>query len=102
MSPPSPPRAPRLYAHRGAGIELPENTIPSFALAVGLGADALETEAHLTRDGHGVLSHDPTGARMCGVATSIADATLAEVQAWDAGAGSAHAGKGYRVPTLAG
>jgi glycerophosphoryl diester phosphodiesterase len=101
------PARPRLYAHRGAGVELPENTLPSFRLALELGADALETDAHLTRDGHVVLSHDPTGQRMCGVPTPIARATLDEVQAWDAGAGFVdaarnrpHAGKGYRIPTL--
>jgi glycerophosphoryl diester phosphodiesterase len=98
---------PRLYAHRGAAVELPENTLPSFRLALDLGADALETDAHLTRDGHVVLSHDPTGERMCGIATAIADATLDEVRSWDAGAAFVdargerpHAGKGYRIPTL--
>lgn len=105
---PSPRARPRLYAHRGAAVELPENTLPSFRLALELGADALETDAHLTSDGQVVLSHDPTGARMCGVAKPIADATLAEVQSWDAGALFVDArgertetGKGYRIPTLA-
>ncbi len=81
------PGPPRLYAHRGAAVELPENTLPSFRLALDLGADALETDAHLTRDGHVVLSHDPTGRRMCGIPTPIADATLDEVRSWDAGVG---------------
>jgi glycerophosphoryl diester phosphodiesterase len=81
-------------------VELPENTLAAFALALELGADALETDAHLTRDGHVVLSHDATGARMCGVNVEIARATLDEVRAWDAGAGGPHAGKGHRVPTL--
>jgi glycerophosphoryl diester phosphodiesterase len=99
---------PRLYAHRGAAAELPENTLPSFQRALELGADALETDAHLTRDGHVVLSHDSTGQRMCGVAARIADSTLEEVQAWDAGRGfvdaqgaRVHAGKGFRLPTFA-
>jgi glycerophosphoryl diester phosphodiesterase len=84
---------PRLYAHRGASHELPENTLPAFARALELGADAIETDAHLTRDGHVVLSHDPTGARTCGVPRAIAEATLAEVREWDAG-------QGTRIPTL--
>jgi glycerophosphoryl diester phosphodiesterase len=103
-----PHRRPRLYAHRGAGVELPENTLPSFRLALDLGADALETDAHLTRDGHVVLSHDATGARMCGVPTPIGRATLDEVRSWDAGGGFVdaaggrpYAKKGYRIPTLA-
>lgn len=98
---------PLLYAHRGAAVELPENTLPSFRLALELGADAIETDAHLTRDGHVVLSHDPTGERMCGVPVPIARATLDEVRSWDAGAAFVdsrgerpHRGKGYRIPTL--
>ena len=77
---------PRLYAHRGAAVELPENTLPAFRLALELGADAIETDAHLTRDGHVVLSHDPTGRRMCGISTPIERATLDEVRSWNAGA----------------
>jgi glycerophosphoryl diester phosphodiesterase len=97
---------PLLYAHRGAAIELPENTLPAFKRALEVGADALETDAHLTADGVIVLSHDPTGARMAGVPRAIADATLAEVQSWDAGArfvgkdGRPYAGQGFRMPTL--
>ncbi len=76
---------PVLYAHRGAAAELPENTLPSFERALAVGATALETDVHLTRDGHVVASHDPTGARAAGVARAIRDATLAEVRAWDVG-----------------
>jgi glycerophosphoryl diester phosphodiesterase len=92
---------PRLYAHRGAAAELPENTLEAFERAIELGADAIETDAHLTRDGHVVLSHDPRGARMCGVDVAIEDASLDEVRAWDAGARFvSRATKAYRVPTL--
>ena len=97
---------PLLYAHRGAAVELPENTIPAFHRAIELGADAIETDAHLTSDGHIVLSHDETGSRMAGRARAIADATLAEVQSWDAGArfvsrtGESFAGREFRMPTL--
>jgi glycerophosphoryl diester phosphodiesterase len=100
----SPP--PRLYAHRGAAVERPENTLPAFRLALELGADAIETDAHLTRDGYVVLSHDATGVRMCGVSTAIADATLDEVRSWDAGATfrakgrSGRAKETARIPTL--
>ncbi|HSO33672.1 MAG TPA: glycerophosphodiester phosphodiesterase family protein, partial [Labilithrix sp.] len=59
--------SPMLYAHRGASRELPENTLEAFRLALELGADALETDAHMTRDGRIVLSHDPAGLRMAGV-----------------------------------
>jgi glycerophosphoryl diester phosphodiesterase len=85
---------PICYAHRGASAELPENTLVAFRRALDLGADALETDAHLTRDGHLVLSHDDTGERAAGVRRAIRDCTLAEVKAWDLG-------RGARMPTLA-
>ena len=96
-----------IYAHRGASFELPENTLESFALALELGADALETDAHMTRDGHVVLSHDPSGIRAAGVDRAIADVSLSEVRSWDVGArfeprrpGLFTTGVRYRMPEL--
>jgi glycerophosphoryl diester phosphodiesterase len=102
-------RSPIIYAHRGASYELPENTLGAFRLAVELGADAIETDAHMTRDGRIVLSHDPTGERMAGVPRPIRDATLAEVRLWDVGARFVPRGaedgrhgslEPFRMPTL--
>ncbi len=88
--------SPVVYAHRGASLELPENTLEAFRLALELGADAIETDAHLTRDERIVLSHDPSGERMAGVRRRIRDATLAEVRTWNVGAGRGT----FRMPTL--
>lgn len=65
--------SPIVYAHRGACKELPENTLAAFALALEVGADAIETDVHLTRDGRVVLSHDPH---------DIPRLTLNEARAW--------------------
>jgi glycerophosphoryl diester phosphodiesterase len=96
-----------LYAHRGAAAEAPENTLESFARALAHGADALEMDVHLTRDGVVVVSHDPDGARMCGVGRRFADASWDEVRRWDAGWGFVtadgtrpFAGRGLTVPRL--
>jgi glycerophosphoryl diester phosphodiesterase len=96
-----------VYAHRGAAAERPENTIASFQRALELGADALETDVHLTADGAVVAIHDPDGDRVAGVPQSIAASTLAEVKAWDAGHVFVNArgerpfiGQGHRVATL--
>jgi glycerophosphoryl diester phosphodiesterase len=99
--------SPIVYAHRGASFELPENTLEAFALAIDLGADAIETDAHMTRDGRIVLSHDATGERMTGVARAIADTTLTEIRSWNVGArfepkrpGIFRPGDRFRMPTL--
>ena len=96
-----------IYAHRGASFELPENTLEAFALALELGASAIETDAHMTRDGHVVLSHDATGERTAGIARAIKDVTLAEVRTWDVGArfvprraGAFDSSQTYRIATL--
>jgi glycerophosphoryl diester phosphodiesterase len=72
----------RVYAHRGASRELPENTLPAFRRALELGADALETDVHVTSDGVLVASHDPDGARVFGVPRRIGDCSFDEVHAW--------------------
>jgi glycerophosphoryl diester phosphodiesterase len=91
--------SPTLYAHRGASRELPENTLEAFRLALELGATAIETDAHMTRDGAIVLSHDPRGERMAGVGRNIRDVSLAAVRTWNVGA-KTPGGKPYRMPTL--
>jgi glycerophosphoryl diester phosphodiesterase len=73
---------PLLYAHRGAPLEQPENTLESFACALAAGADVLELDVHMTRDGHIVVSHDPTGARMAKVDLEIRTVTLSEIKRW--------------------
>jgi len=97
----------RLYGHRGAPAECPENTLVGFARALERGADALETDVHLTVDGQVVVSHDPTARRCCGVARELSASRLDEVRQWDAGSafrapdgGKPFAGQGVRIPTL--
>lgn len=96
-----------VYAHRGAAAEQPENTLPSFRRALELGADALETDVHLTADGAIVAAHDTDARRNTGVARALRSATLHEIQSWDAGyvfvdgAGQRpFLGRGYRIPAL--
>lgn len=52
-----PPR-PLVLGHRGNAIAAPENTIAAFTQALDLGADGLETDLRLSRDGEVVLHHD--------------------------------------------
>src|SRR3954454_562551 len=67
--------APITFAHRGARIDEPENTLPAFRRGLALGASGLETDAWLSADGEVVLVHDPVvrrGVRRHRVATSTA------------------------------
>lgn len=50
-------KKPQAIAHRGYKAEFPENTMGAFRGAVKVGADALETDIHLTKDNVVVLSH---------------------------------------------
>src|ERR1700730_11077552 len=50
--------APITFAHRGARLLHPENTIPAFRGALEAGARGLETDAWLSSDGEVVLTHD--------------------------------------------
>ncbi len=52
------PSAFEVQGHRGAGCLLPENTLPSFELALDLGVTSIEIDVHLTRDDVPVLIHD--------------------------------------------
>ena len=52
-------RRPLLIAHRGTPRERPENTLPAFLRALELGADGIEIDVHVTRDGTVVVHHDP-------------------------------------------
>ncbi len=97
----------RLYAHRGASAELPENTLPAFRRALEIGVDALEMDVHLTRDGHPLVSHDDGGGRMGGIETRWSDLDLVDAQRLDLGhgfvdpdGGRPHAGRGFRAPSF--
>lgn len=113
MSPPRPGRpyvagAPMLVAHRGGSRLVPENTMLAFRQATDLWwADMLEMDARLTRDGHVVVIHDETVDRTTNGTGRVADLTLAEIQALDAGyrftdevGGHPFRGRGAVVPTM--
>ena len=48
-----------LQGHRGARGLKPENTLPSFEVALDWGVTSIETDIHLTREGVPILTHDP-------------------------------------------
>ena len=76
---------PRLFAHRGASGEAPENSMPAFQRAADLGIVYMELDVHLTRDGHVIVFHDETLERTTNGHGQVKDHTLAELQQLDAG-----------------
>ena len=86
---PSPPdRRLERIGHRGIPAERLENTLAGFLLAVELGADAVELDAHVSADGVVVVHHDETVH-----GEAITDLTWTELSALDLG-------DGVRMPTL--
>ncbi len=96
------------FAHRGASARAPENTLEAFRLAAEDGAGGLETDVHVTRDGHVVAIHDDSVDRTTDGSGLVRETTLAELQSLDAGyrftpdggATFPYRGKGVRVPEL--
>lgn len=66
-------RLPQAIAHRGYKAKFPENTMGAFKGAVEVGAHALETDIHLSKDGVVVLSHDADLKRCFGRLEKIID-----------------------------
>jgi len=98
---------PRVFGHRGAAALAPENTLPSFALALALGADALELDVHGSRDGVIVVIHDDTLERTTNGQGAVRDQNWSTLNQFDAGyhfTYDGHAfpfrGQGVRLPTL--
>lgn len=90
----------KIIAHRGSKGTHPENTILAFEAALAAGADGIETDVHLSKDGHLIIMHDETVDRTTDGTGNIQDLTLAEIKALDAGSWFAPRFVGARVPTL--
>lgn len=89
----------KIYGHRGASAYAPENTLPAFRLAEEQGADGIELDVHLTRDGELVVIHDETLDRTTNGSGLVNAHSLAELKALCADNGM----PGYaevRIPTL--
>ncbi len=67
-------------AHRGNSARAPENTLAAFRRALADGADLIETDLHLTRDGVFVCVHDETLERTGGVHVAVCDVSLDELK----------------------
>ena len=85
-------------AHRGASSYAPENTFAAYDRALAMGVNHVELDVHLTRDGQIVVIHDDTVDRTTDAEGRVADFTLDELRALDAGGwfGPEYAGERIR------
>lgn len=79
------PRVALVYAHRGGAKLRPENTLLAFDHGLSLGADGLEFDVHLSRDGLVVIHHDATLDRTTNGHGPLAALTADELSRLDAG-----------------
>jgi glycerophosphoryl diester phosphodiesterase len=70
----------RILAHRGADAYRPENTLEAYSLAIQQGADGIELDVHLSKDGQVVIAHDERLERVCDGTGFIKDHTLEELK----------------------
>jgi len=100
-------RRPLVFAHRGGAALAPENTLAAFDHGVASGADGLELDVRLSRDGVVVVHHDRTLERTTNLRGAVSNATANELARADAGHHSTRDGTrpfrgvGLGVPTLA-
>jgi glycerophosphoryl diester phosphodiesterase len=92
---------PLIIGHRGASAVAPENTMAAFREAIAVGADGIEFDVRLTRDGVPVVIHDSTLRRTGGLSLRIADLTWSEVAKVDVGSWFSRSFANETVPSLA-
>ena len=98
--PPGSRRLPLIIAHRGDVSAAPENTLPAFRRALDLGADGIELDVRLTRDGELVVFHDRRLDRTSNGHGPTGHGTLAELRSLDVGSWFSPDFKGEIPPTL--
>ena len=107
------PNGPLILGHRGASAVAPENTLAAFSRALAVGADGIEFDVRLSRDGVPVVIHDASLKRTGRVDRLVAELSVDELQEIDVGSWFSRPGpnasesfhsdkfRGEKLPTLA-
>lgn len=91
---------PLVLAHRGANKVAPQNTLPAFHKALDFNADGLETDVHLSLDGHIVICHNYTIDETSNGTGRVDEMTLSQLKSYDFGSYFSDEFKGVTLPTL--
>ncbi len=89
-----------IFGHRGAMASAPMNTLAAFELAADQGADGVELDVQLSRDGQAVVIHDFSVDATTDGDGLVADLSLAQLKTLDAGSWFAPEFAHERIPTL--
>ncbi|MDB4458385.1 glycerophosphodiester phosphodiesterase [Akkermansiaceae bacterium] len=91
---------PLIVAHRGASADAPENTLAAFQKAWNQGADAIEGDFRLTKDGQIVTMHDASTKRTTGRKFVVAETDWATLKDLEAGSWKEKKWAGEKIPLL--
>jgi len=93
-------QSPIIIAHRGFSARAPENTLAAFRAAIEVGADGIELDVQLSKDGHVVVIHDEKLDRTTNGSGPVGEKTLEELSKLDAGGWFGPQFAGEPLPTL--
>ena len=91
---------PKIYAHRGASFDAPENTMAAFELAAQMGTDGFELDVILTKDGELVVIHDDAIERTSNGSGIVEEMYYSDLKQLDFGSWKAPEFKGESIPLL--
>ncbi|MBQ3046846.1 MAG: hypothetical protein IJD54_02235 [Clostridia bacterium] len=91
---------PRVCAHRGFNAVAPENSMPALGAAVALGAEEIEFDLWMTKDGELVSVHDPLIDRTSSGNGKVIDYTINELKQFDFGEKAGESFKGLEIMTF--
>ena len=89
-----------IWGHRGSSSIRPENTMAAFWHSLECGADGIELDAHLSKDGQIIVKHHELLERCTNGKGLVKDYTLRELKRFDAGAWFSEEFTGERIPSL--
>jgi glycerophosphoryl diester phosphodiesterase len=89
-----------IHAHRGVCTKAPENTLAAVREAIAAGADYVETDVQLSRDGVLVVAHDSDFSRLGGVATKVWELSYEEIRKIPLGRNAAPEFRNEITPTF--